>query len=382
MSSDEFTALRRHLHSIAEVSGQESDTAAYIADFLNDCQPDAVRTGLGGHGVLARFGDTGQNASVLLRCELDALPIAESNDFDYQSDTEGVGHKCGHDGHMAIMCGVARRLAEDLPDGLTVWLLFQPAEETGQGARAVLDDEQFSDVSPDYVFALHNIPSHEMRQVILRPGPFAAASVGFKARFRGQTAHAAHPEQGRSPAAAVAQLILALSGIPQHYAALEEAAKVTVVQAHVGEEAFGTSPGRGEVMATLRTYDDRLLERLKAKARELAQGIAHTYGLELETEWVEPFPATVNDAEAVGMVRDAAEAAGLAVSEKEEPFGWSEDFGHFTGSFKGALFGLGSGTDQPALHAQDYDFPDELIDTGITVFMGIIRQLADHREGK
>lgn len=379
MSDSDLVALRHHLHSIAERSGKEADTAQYIEQQLESCRPDEMITGLGGNGVLARFGDKAGRPSVLLRCELDALPIAEANDFDYVSGTEGVGHKCGHDGHMAILCGVARWLADrDLQDG-QVLLLFQPAEETGQGAAKVLDDPQF-DFTPDYVFALHNIPGSQKHRVILRPGVFAAASVGFVARLQGKTAHAAHPGEGRSPALAVSQLIQALSGLPQFHVPLDQAGKVTVVQAHLGEEAFGTSPGYGEVMATLRTYDEELLALLKDRALEVAGGIADTYGLALDTEWVEPFPATVNDEQAVDIVRKAAAAGELDHCQKETPFGWSEDFGHFTGRFRGALFGLGSGTDQPALHAADYDFPDDLIETGVKIFTGILREIIYHEQ--
>src|SRR5699024_3993980 len=130
--------------------------------------------------------------------------------------------------------------------------------ETGQGAQQVLNDEKFKDINPDYAIALHNGPGFKEHSIVIRPGAFAAASVGFIARLKGETAHAAHPEQGRSPAAAVAQLIQGLSSLSQFNVAIEEPAKATVVEAHIGEKAFGTSPGYGEVMATLRTYNDKL----------------------------------------------------------------------------------------------------------------------------
>lgn len=375
MPANNLIELRHQLHTLAEVSGEEDDTAHHIQQFLASCEPQELITGIGGNGIIARFGNKESAPTVLIRCELDALPIAEENDLDYISENEDTGHKCGHDGHMAILCGVAQQLADrDSLEGQVV-LLFQPAEETGKGARRVLDEEKFSAVNPDYVFALHNIPGVEKHAIVIRSGPFAAASVGFVARLEGETAHAAHPEQGKSPALAVAQLIQSLSSLPQFYAPIEKAAKATVIQAHIGEEAFGTSPAKGEVMATIRTYDNELLDELKDKAEQLASKIAETYELDLNTQWVEPFPATINDDNATDIVRTTAKNNGLEVIEKETPFGWSEDFGHFTDAYPGALFGLGSGTDQPALHAADYDFPDEIIETGVKMFTGIIDEI-------
>lgn len=379
MSTDELVSLRHHLHSIAEVSGKEADTADFIAEKLRGFNPDELVTGVGGHGVIARFKGEEGGPCMLIRCELDALPIAEENEMDYLSKNKRTGHKCGHDGHMAIVLGVGKRLAENRLGAGEVILLFQPAEETGEGARQVLDDEHFTDIAPDYVFALHNVPGYPKHEVIIKDGVFAAASVGFIARLKGETAHAAHPEQGNSPALAVAQLIQSLSAMPQFYAPLQKAAKVTVVQSHIGEQAFGTSPGYGEVMATLRTYEDGLLDQLKDQAENLAEGIAQTYKLQLETEWVEPFPATVNSKKAINIVQSVADGNGIQMKKKKEPFSWSEDFGHFTDRYEGALFGLGSGKEQPALHAADYDFPDEIIETGVQMFAGIIDHIMNRR---
>lgn len=377
MSSSELIELRHHLHSIAEVSGKEAHTADFIVAQLNDCNPDGVMTDVGGHGVIARFMGKENGPTILLRCELDALPIAEENELKYQSKNKGTGHKCGHDGHMAILMGVAKQLSAERPEKGEVILLFQPAEETGAGAKRVLEDDQFADISPDYVFALHNVPGFKKHQIILKKGVFAAASVGLIARFKGETAHAAHPEKGKSPVLAVAQLIQSLSAMPQFYAPLEKATKVTVIQSHIGEKAFGTSPGYGEVMATLRTYEDALLENLKTRAQTLVKTIANTYDLELETEWVESFPATVNEEGAIDIIKSSAESNDIAILEKEEPFSWSEDFGHFTAEYEGALFGLGAGTDHPALHAGNYDFPDDIIETGVSVFSAIIKRILE-----
>lgn len=371
----ELTDLRHHLHSMAEVSGEEHQTADIITEYLSSTNPDQLQTGVGGSGILATYGGDDDGPNILIRCELDALPIDDDIDSEYQSKTEGVGHKCGHDGHMAIVCGVAKMLASERPKCGNVTLLFQPAEETGEGAKRVIDDAVFKKHSFDYCFALHNLPGFKKHQIVVKEETFAAASVGLIARFEGSTAHAAHPEEGNSPALAVAQTVQAFSAVPQFRVPLEKAAKVTVIHSSVGERAFGTSPGTGAVMATLRTYDEGLLAELKDYCIQIAKGHADIYGLEVDFEWVEPFPATHNDINSVQVIEDAANKAGYALNRKSEPFSWSEDFGHFTHHIQGAMFGLGTGKNHPALHAQTYDFPDDVIPTGVTMFMQIINEV-------
>ena len=372
---DNLISLRHHLHSIAEVSGEEYQTSDYITEFLETTDPDELLTGIGGYGLIASYDSGEAGPHILLRCELDALPIADEIEADYRSVAEGVGHKCGHDGHMTILCGVAKYLEEQGLESGKVSLLFQPAEETGEGAKRVIEDERYQELSPDYCFALHNLPGFEKHQIILRNKVFAAASVGLIVNFEGATAHASHPEQGKSPALAMAQTVQAFSSAPQFYTPLEEAAKVTVINAGLGERAFGTSPGKATVMATLRTYNEDLLEELKKKCLNIAEKNADTYGLDVNHEWVEPFPSTVNADEAVDVIKAAADVLAYQTHHKETPFSWSEDFGHFTAQTTGAMFGLGSGSDHPALHAQAYDFPDDVIPTGVSMFVQIIKEI-------
>jgi metal-dependent amidase/aminoacylase/carboxypeptidase family protein len=194
-------------------------------------------------------------------------------------------------------------------------------------------------------------------------------------RLSGKNAHAAHPEEGISPAMALSQLIQTFSAVPQFYSSLEESVKVTVIHAEMGERAFGTSPAKAILLTTLRTYNNGTLERLKKKCQQLAEKTAENFGLDVSCEWVEAFPATVNDPDSVAIVRKVAKRKALNIKEKSSPFSWSEDFGHFIASKKGAMFGLGAGESQSPLHAEDYDFPDEIISTGIKMFTGIIEEL-------
>ena len=240
-----YVELRKQFHRLPELSGQEKNTSKTIVSFLEYCKPDKIVTGIGGYGIAAVFSGSRKGQRVMVRCELDALPIPETLDIPHRSEAMGVSHKCGHDGHMAIVAGLAERLHTHRPESGSVILLFQPAEETGEGADRVLSDSKFDQIQPDYVLALHNLPGYPLGQIIVREGVFASASSGLRIHLKGKTSHAAEPETGNSPALAVAQLIQVLSSIPQYYTSLHEPAQATVIHAKVGDVAFGTSPGEG-----------------------------------------------------------------------------------------------------------------------------------------
>lgn len=367
--------LRRDLHRLAEPSGEERRTAARVADLLASTRPDLLVRGLGGTGVAALWRGRAPGPRLLVRAELDALPIPEEPGAPGTSETPGVSHRCGHDGHMALVLGLAPWLAADRTFAGEVVLLFQPAEETGEGARRVLDDRAFAAFRPDLAVALHNVPGFTMGEVLLRAGAFASASRGLAATLTGATAHAAEPERGRSPALAVAALVQAWSALPQVEVPYGETAKVTVVHARVGERAFGTSPGEGVVMATLRGPEDDLVDHLETRARTLAKGIAAAFGLRASLETMEPFPVTRNDPGLVQVAEEAAADAGLAVRHLPRPFPWSEDFGHFGAEVPSLLLGLGAGEDHPPLHHPTYVFPDGLLAPGGRLFQGLIRRL-------
>lgn len=368
MSTNRLPALRRRLHALAEASTREAATAAFIAERLAGLAPDALLTGLGGHGVAAVFGGRDDGPTVLLRAELDAVPVPETIPLRHASVTPGIAHKCGHDGHMTILLEVARRLSRARPPCGRVITLFQPAEETGTGAFAVVADPRFSALKPEWLFALHNLPGYDAGRVLVRPGAFAAGSAGMRVRLRGRTAHAAHPEQGRSPDLAMGELITALVTLPPRDDAGEALELVTVTHARLGEPAFGIAPGEAEVLATLRSDDDAALAALRRQAAAAARAIARRHGLRCDIGWEEVFPVTWNDADAAALVRRAARAEGLPVARpRESSFRWSEDFGVLARLGRGALFGLGAGRRHPGLHAEDYDFNDDLLPIGASL---------------
>lgn len=378
MTPENLTAVRHKLHRLAELSGSESRTAGFLADELAACGPDSLVTGLGGHGLAAVFNGREPGPTVLLRCDIDALPLPEQTGIAHPSDSPEVSHKCGHDGHMTMLLGLARELAESRPGNGRAVLLFQPAEETGAGARRVLDDPAFAPLRPDRVLGIHNLPGHPLGAVVLRKGPFASASRGLTISLSGASSHAAEPQAGRSPALAAATLVQALSSLPQVETGYGTAAKVTIVGIDVGGPAFGTSPGEGRVMATLRAFSDETIDRLAQRCSELVSGISAAHGLAFDLNWTEIFPATINDPHIIDLLALAAKGGGLEVTEPKAPFAWSEDFGHFTAVFPGALVGLGAGTGHPALHHPEYDFPDDLLPVGVAFWRQALDVLLSH----
>lgn len=363
--------LRRSLHQSPELSGQEHATAARIAGLLGELQPDALITGLGGHGVLATFQGAAAGPALLFRCELDALPIVEANTFAHRSRVDGVSHKCGHDGHMTIMVGFAQSLARQRPLRGKVHVLFQPAEETGDGARGVLADPRFRDLQPAMGFALHNLPSFPMHAAVVRDALFSAAVCSLILRFQGRTCHAMEPERGCNPSFAIAELLLE-SHLWNHNVPEDDDFRLVVpVHTRIGVPSQGISPGDAHLHFTLRAWTEARLGELQETVLEATRRLAAKHGLTFTHETVERFAPNLNHAEVTERVRDAAREAHLPVVEMRAPMKAGEDFGLFTAQFPACLFGLGAGEASPSLHSADYDFPDELIDTGVRLFRAI-----------
>lgn len=368
---DILTRLRRELHQYPELSGQERGTAKRILGFFAPLKPDRTVTKLGGEGLAFIFEGAESGSTTMIRCELDGLPVREDNQFPYRSTIKEKSHACGHDGHMAIVCGVGRTLANCPPKKGQVILLFQPAEETGEGAAKIIESDEYASLQPDYVFALHNLPGHKTHSILLKKGVFAAASKGMEIRLKGRTSHAAFPQDGNSPASAMARIILGLQTLSE---SVNGFSLVTVVNALLGELSFGTTPGDAVIRATVRSYDDRILEELIVAGEKLVGQLAQEYRLDYAIRYRECFKATVNHSEAYSLVEKAAYQLKYPVEYQQEPFRWSEDFGQFSKVAKTAFFGIGGGVNHPQLHEAVYDFPDETIATGINMFMAILKQ--------
>jgi len=374
----ELTEFRRDLHRRPEVSGEELETAKTIVAALKPMSPTRILTGLGGHGVAAVFDSGNDGPTVLFRAELDALPIRERNDrIDWPSEAPGKSHVCGHDGHMTMLLALGRMISRHAVAQGRVVLMFQPAEEDGSGAKAVVADPAYQEIQADWAFAIHNEPGSPFGFVSTRAGLMNCASLGLKVKLSGKTAHAADPQDGVSPALAVAKLIPALDALGQGEGGPrnDDFRLVTITHAKIGEPTFGIAPGEAEIFATLRTSGDAGMESLEATARLLANAVAAEFGLGVEFEVCDHFAASVNDADAYDVATKALDAIGVPYGHASVPMRASEDFGVFGWGAKAAMLCLGPGENHAALHNPDYDFPDDLIPIGSAIFERIARDL-------
>ena len=372
-----LTEIRHTLHRLAEPSGCEASTQQLLLDTLRTLQPTEIRTFVDSRNILAVF-DTGHaGPTTLFRGDFDAVRVDETIDVPYASETAGVAHKCGHDGHATILLGLAEQLhLHPLEKGRTL-LFFQAAEETGEGAGQLLKTGVLDAYRPDRVFALHNIPGAPLGTVICKTGSFTCSVISCDIELHGRTSHAAEPLKALSPYPAAKAITDELLALNQYDMERDDFCLLTLVEFRVGEPAYGVTAGHGVLRFTLRAKDDKLLQQTKARLEEIVKRVEGTMpGLTTSIGWKEYFAASSNAAEAVDRIRAAAHACGLPYQEKPQPFSWGEDFGLLTQQYDGALFGLGSGESQPPLHHQHFDFPDDLVPIGVKLFYEIAGNVA------
>ncbi len=374
---EQLAQWRRDLHRHPELSGQEEETASRVVKMLEPTGPDTILTKLGGHGVAAIYASGEQGPTVMLRCELDGLPIEEVNpDLPHLSQVSGQGHLCGHDGHMAILAATARWLGRNRPAKGRVVLLFQPAEEDGSGAKKVIEDARFATITPEYAFALHNFPGLPLGHAVIAEGAMNCASRGMKIALHGRTAHASQPENGISPAPALAALLTDLVTLTHAQDSADpDFALVTVTHAQLGEQAFGIAPGDAEIWVTLRTQKDATMSALVERAESLVIQASKDHKLEHGISYHDIFQHCENDSDATRILQAALSAADVPLTTAELPMRASEDFGRFRECSRSAMFLLGAGTDTPSLHNPNYDFPDDLIPVGAKVFAKALKGL-------
>jgi amidohydrolase len=372
----ELTDWRRELHRFPEISGQEAETAARVTAALAGTKPDSIVTGLGGHGVAAIWTGAQPGDTVLFRCELDALPIDEVGQPHWRSTIPGKGHMCGHDGHMTILMALARLISRNRPAKGRVILLFQPAEEDGSGAAAVLADPRYPAIKPDWAFALHNMPGLPLGHATLRVGTMMCASQGMLVKLTGKTSHASMPETGISPVHAVTRLIPRLLALGPGGPLTTDFRMVTITHVQIGEPAFGISPGYGELWVKLRTREDGPMAAMRVEAEAIVQEEAAQDGLTVAFDTHDDFSATVNDAAAITRLTAALDALNIPHDDRNLPLRGSEDFGRFgDAGARMAMMFLGSGEKHPQLHNPDYDFPDSLIPLGARLFDRVMRDI-------
>jgi len=359
--------LRKELHQHPEPSGEERWTKNHIFSFLKThTSLEMHDRGQWFYGVYRNPG--GKGRSIAFRADFDAIRMEEQLEIPHKSLNNGVAHKCGHDGHSAVLAGFALEVDQFGADA-DIFFLFQFGEEDGSGAKecAVLLEENEIDV----IYGFHNMSGLKQNSILVIDGIAHCASTGMIIELIGSSCHASMPEEGINPAYGLADLVLKL---PDLTSKKTFTGKVfcTVIRIDLGEAAFGISPGRGKLLLTLRAEREHELCILKSALEQCVATVAEKHKLEFTTSYVESFPETYNHRESNDAVRELKNL-GFDIQEQEEPFRASEDFGHYTKKTKGALFYIGNGRHYPAIHTSGYDFNDGIIETGVEAFKALAK---------
>ena len=394
-----ITQLRHTLHQHPELSMQETETMKILQVFLRENTSLEIHAGEGWFYALKKaspsFRSGGSNAGPMaFRADMDALPIAESISLPYGSENEGISHKCGHDGHCAVLCGLALEL-DRRETGRDVYLIFQPGEEIGAGAKRCAELIREKGIAE--IYAMHNLGGYAEGTLVYRRGLTQPASEGLRIRLTGRTSHASAPEKGNNPAGAIAAIVQYASGeavftghgtaaisvsaarLPRSNpktAAATDAQHTpmrlcTVTGIRLGDGDFGISPGEGEICMTLRAeIEDEMLAMEKSVLSYAAQA-AETAGLKMTSSIHDYFPETRNHDACLDKVLEAARKNKIPAISMGELWRASEDFGHYLKICPGAMIYIGNGEDYPPLHTSEYDFNDRIIEPAVNLFTGI-----------
>ncbi len=350
--------LRHTLHKHAELSSKEFKTSEIIENFISKYKPDQILK-IADTGLAFIFEGKYRGKTIVFRSELDALPIDEPDNIEYHSINKGVSHKCGHDGHMAILASLAQVISKERPLFGKFVLLFQPAEENLNGALKVLDDPNFKKLDPDFIFAIHNLPNFKENIIILREGNYTSATSGLTINLIGNTSHAANPELANNPTDATIELLnfvrnQLLSPKPKKFKL------VTPVYTQIGTPDFGITPGTSQLKFTLRANEQKEIDELSSKIINKTKQIAAKHNLELNYLSSDNAIPVYNNQYAIELLTEIAIENKYQVLALDEPFKWTEDFGYFTKKFRGAFVCIGAGESHD-LHDKNYDFNDNII---------------------
>ncbi|MFO6295965.1 M20 aminoacylase family protein [Rahnella selenatireducens] len=371
--------VRQHLHQNPELSNEESDTAALVAEKLQSLG-FKVTSGVGGHGVIGSMTLGKGKRSIGIRADMDALPITEQTGVSYASQSPGKMHACGHDGHTAMLLGAAGQLARSKNFSGTVNLIFQPAEEIGfnSGAERMLAEQLFERFPCDAVYGLHNHPGYPVGKMMFRSGPFMAACDTVNITIHGKGGHAARPHMTVDPILVASSLVVALQSIISRNIDPNETAVVTIGSLHSGHAA-NVIPEIARLEMSVRSFDAGVRKILEERIRTLVSNHASGYGAHAEIEYVPGYPVLVNhDKETAFALEVAQELVGEEnVVENLAPISGSEDFAYFLQQKPGCFLRLGNG-DSAVLHNPAYNFNDESLSFGAAYWTRLVeRYLTD-----
>ena len=366
-----LTALRRAFHQNPELGFQEVQTKARVVEILRDLGLE-VHEGIGVVGLL-RAG-TG-NRAIGLRADMDALPIQETSTHDYPSQNDGVMHACGHDGHMTMLLGAAELLAQDPGFDGTVVFLFQPNEEHGLGAKAMIDEGVLERFPIEEVYAIHNLPGAPVGQVSTRPGLICNSESLFEFHIQGQGGHASMPQAGVDAITVGAELVQALQTIVSRKLAPGSGAVVSVTE-FMTDGQRNVLPGNATLKGDTRTRSPEDRHAVEGLMRQIASGVAIAHGVEIEVRFKTEFSETINHPDPTRAATETSTSLGLETIADRTPMSFSEDFAAFAAAVPGCFLLMGNGTagasGQP-LHAADYDFNDDLLPIGAAFWAQLVR---------
>jgi len=364
--AERLKSWRRHLHARPELSGKETQTAAFVQERLRELAVPFV-TGVGGTGIVATLRRAGSTHSVGLRADMDALPILERSEAAHASMTPGVMHACGHDGHTVALLGAAAELAGDPSWCGTVQLIFQPAEENGAGAKAMIADGLFRRFPVERIFAFHNWPGVEAGTVAIHDGPVMAAGGRWTVTLYGRAGHAAAPHLTRDPIVAAGHLIVALQTIvARNVDPLDSV--VLSIGAINGGSVSNQIPSSVTLIGTLRTYRTEVREMVVERMKRLIDSVAAGHDMRAEHEVLSTGRAIINTPAEAMLAAEAARIAGLAVRQDIGPSTAGDDFAFLMQDRPGAYVWIGNGpsTADSALHTPKYDFNDDVLPAAVS----------------
>ncbi|NOC44117.1 M20 aminoacylase family protein [Ruegeria sp. HKCCD7559] len=371
---EEITGWRRDIHQHPEILYDTHRTSALVAEKLKEFGCDEVVTGIGRTGVVGviRGKSDTQGRVIGLRADMDALPMQEQTGLDYASKTSGAMHACGHDGHTAMVLGAAKYLSETRNFDGTAIVIFQPAEEGGNGAEAMCKDGLMDRFGIQEVYAMHNVPGLPTGQFAIRSGPLLAAADEFDIHLEGRGGHAAKPHETVDTTVMLSQLIVALQTIVSRNADPILQAVLSVTSVETSSKAFNVIPQSAQIRGTVRTHSNQMRDLIEQRLKEVAEGIAATFGGSVNVNYSRGVPVTINAETQTGYAAEAAVSVGGSCIEAPMVMG-GEDFSFMLEERPGAFIVLGNG-DSAGLHHPEYDFNDEIIPIGCSWFAEMVER--------
>jgi len=373
---EELIGLRRHIHQHPELSFEEVDTAALVAERLEGWGY-AVTRHIGGNGLVATLRAGSSTRSIGVRADMDALPIHEQTGLHYASSHHGKMHACGHDGHTAMLLGAALQLSRSRNFDGTVHLIFQPAEEAGfnSGAEQMIRDGLFERFPCDAIFGMHNHPGVATGTFMFRAGAFMAACDTVKIKIVGKGSHAARPQLSVDPVVAAASLVMALQTVVARNIDPMDTAVVTVGSMHAGHAA-NVIPEHATLELSVRSFKPEVRTLLEQRIRALTHSHVESYGATAEIDYICGYPVLVNSEAETEFARQVAVEL-VGQEQVIAPFGpiaGSEDFAYFLQQRPGCFVRVGNGAGRPMLHNAHYDFNDENVTIGAAYWTRLVQR--------